>query len=362
MNRVHSSYNEDDVEVLLKDITGKISGTSTAERERLIQAGAHYCEMLPIEYAPSKEYYSLYEEALEKYSRETAEAVAVVSERVLRERGNNVVLVSLARAGTPIGILMKRYIKNKYGLDIKHYTVSIIRGKGIDRNAMNYILDRHDASDVQFVDGWTGKGAILKTLQAEISKFTGVSEELAVLADPANICKLCGTHEDFLIPSSCLNSTVTGLMSRTVLRRDLIDEEAGDFHGAVYYSEMAEHDVSMQFIDKIESCLKDLDDNEIMTKAYASDAEDSLTGMDEVVRIKEREGVHDINYVKPGIGETARVLLRRVPWKVLVKDKTDTSRIGHILRLAEEKGVEVIEDKSLVRYNCIGIIKDLADA
>ena len=53
---------------------------------------------------------------------------------------------------------------------------------------------------------------------------------------PANITELCGTHEDILIASSCLNSTVSGLISRTFLRNDIIG--INDFHGAVYYEEL----------------------------------------------------------------------------------------------------------------------------
>ena len=45
--------------------------------------------------------------------------------------------------------------------------------------------------------------------------YEGVSADIAVVADPANVTELCGTHEDILIPSSCLNSTVSGLISRT---------------------------------------------------------------------------------------------------------------------------------------------------
>ncbi len=41
-----------------------------------------------------------------------------------------------------------------------------------------------------------------------------------------------GTREDFLIPSACLNSTVSGLVSRTVLNDDLIGP--ADFHGAKF--------------------------------------------------------------------------------------------------------------------------------
>ena len=45
-----SSYRPEDVTILLKDITGMITPLGTEERERRIQSGTHYSEMLPIEY------------------------------------------------------------------------------------------------------------------------------------------------------------------------------------------------------------------------------------------------------------------------------------------------------------------------
>ena len=47
-----SSYKQEDVEILLKDITGMVTPMSTKEREIEIQKGRSYCEMLPIEYEP----------------------------------------------------------------------------------------------------------------------------------------------------------------------------------------------------------------------------------------------------------------------------------------------------------------------
>jgi hypothetical protein len=38
----------------------------------------------------------------------------------------------------------------------------------------------------------------------------------------------------------------------------------------------------------------------------------------EVEAIRRAFGIRDVNLVKPGIGEATRVLLRRLPWKVLV--------------------------------------------
>ena len=44
-------------------------------------------------------------------------------------------------------------------------------------------------------------------------------------------------------------------------------------------------------------------------------------GIDEVRKIAGEYGIDNINLIKPGIGETTRVLLRRVPWKILVNEK-----------------------------------------
>lgn len=349
---MRSSYKKDDVELLLKDITGMIEPQSTEEREKLIQAGKHYCEMLPIEYVPTQKYMEVYAQSLQTFSKAVANATAIISEKIIEHKGRNVVLVSLARAGIPIGILIKHYISWKYKINIPHYSISIIRGKGIDKNAMNYILARHSAEQLQFVDGWIGKGAILGELEKDLADFKGVSSELAVISDPANITELCGTHEDILIPSSCLNSTVSGLISRTVLRDDLIGPD--DFHGAVYYENLKDSDLSYSFINSIEK-----EFSEIVKEPFVPAPGNGRT---EVEEIAAHFGIDDINLVKPGIGEATRVLLRRLPWKIIVDEKyLDSPQLSHLIKLAEEKNVPV-ETYPLRHYKCCGIIKKLADA
>lgn len=349
---MRSSYKKEDVQILLKDITGMIHGQTTEEREKLIQSGIHYCEMLPIEYVPSEKYMEVYRHSLATFSKPVADAVAVLSEKIINAKGKSVVLVSLARAGIPIGILIKHYIKRKWKIDVPHYSVSIIRGRGIDGNAIKYILARHSASDIQFVDGWIGKGAICSELENALSEYDGISAELAVISDPANITELCGTHEDILIPSSCLNSTVSGLISRTVLRDDLIGKD--DFHGAVFYENLFESDLSYSFLDSIEK--------EFSDSASCDFVSAPGNGKDEVLKIASHFGIDDINLIKPGIGEATRVLLRRLPWKILVDKRFASSpQLAHLLKLAEEKGVPV-EEYNLEHYKCCGIIKKLADA
>ena len=360
---MRSSYLEEDVILLLKDITGLVQPQSTEERERLIQSGRHYSEMLPVEYVPTEKYMTVYREALARYAKQVADAVGVLSDKIIAKRGRDVVLVSLARAGTPIGILIRRYIRQKYKTDVPHYSISIIRGRGIDDNAMKYLLDRYRPEQLLFVDGWIGKGAILGELEKDIRAYPRVSSEIAVLADPAGVTELCGTHEDILIPSSCLNSTVSGLVSRTFLREDIIKE--GDFHGAVYYGELQDSDLSYEFIEKIEKNF--FPENSAASPTIPDDRQKKEKagprgkGIDEVRRIAAAFGVENINFVKPGIGETTRVLLRRVPWKVLIDERyREAPELAHVVRLAEEKDVPV-EYYPLSHYKCCGIIKKMAD-
>lgn len=346
-----STYHPEDVTILLKDITGLVKPLGTAEREAFIQSGIHYSEMLPIEYKPSPTYMSIYNQALSMYSQITADAIAIVAERIWNDKGGNVALVSLARAGTSIGVLIKRYIQKKYQTEVQHYTVSIIRGKGIDKNAMAHILEIHHPNCIQFVDGWTGKGAIQNELKIAMRDFPGISPGLAVLSDPANIAEKCGTHDDFLIASSCLNSVVSGLISRTFFRSDIIGEN--DYHGAAFYSELKDEDCTYQFIEAVEKCFR-FDLNWHMDQCAGT------SGMDEVQRICKAFDIADINFVKPSIGEATRVLLRRLPWKILVHSLDDYEHLGHLYQLAKEKGVEVIE-YPLVNYRACGLIKRIAD-
>lgn len=348
---MRSSYSRDDVVLLLKDITGLVKPQSTEEREKLIQSGKHYSEMLPIEYVPTEQYMQVYNHALKTFAKCNADAIGNLAQKVISSKGENIVLVSLARAGIPIGILLKHYIKYKFKINVPHYSVSIIRGRGVDNNAMKYLLEKYAPEQLLFVDGWIGKGAILNELKKDIEVYKGVSSDIAVVADPANVTGLCGTHDDILIPSSCLNCTVSGLISRTFLRNDIIGEN--DFHGAVYYGELENADLSYQFIETIEK--------EFTLNPPASTEKSMGKGIEEVKKIAQKFSIDDINFIKPGIGETTRVLLRRIPWKILIDERyKDSEELRHLFRLAKEKEVP-IEFYPLNNFKCCGIIKRLAD-
>ncbi|MFE4308372.1 phosphoribosyltransferase domain-containing protein [Streptomyces sp. NPDC056517] len=359
-----SSYAPEEVGWLLQDLSDVELEAPTEEREEAIQSGgAHYAESLPVEYQPSDRYQELFHAALETSAARIARAVGTVTETVLAERerpGHRPVLVSLARAGTPVGVLMRRWAQARHGLDLPHYAVSIVRGRGIDANALRWLAAHHDPADVVFVDGWTGKGAITRELADTIEEFeaaegvTGFDPEIAVLADPGSCVRTYGTREDFLIPSACLNSTVSGLISRTVLRADLVGPN--DFHGGKFYRELAGADVSHAFLDAVAArfdevgAAVDTDVKELL----AADRTPTWEGWAAVERISEEYGIHDVNLVKPGVGETTRVLLRRVPWKILAKRGAEAD-LAHVRLLAEQRGVPVEEIDELP-YSCVGLI------
>ncbi|QMV23607.1 phosphoribosyltransferase [Streptomyces sp. SCUT-3] len=353
-----SSYAADEVGWLLKDLSDVTLEAPTEEREEAIQSGgAHYAESLPVEYQPTAEYRALFRSALDASAARIARAVGTVTETLLAERGPGAVLVSLARAGTPVGVLMRRWALAAHGTALPHYAVSIVRGRGIDTNALRWLADHHDPADVVFVDGWTGKGAIARELAAAVTAGdvpAGFDPRLAVLADPGRCVDTYGTRDDFLVPSACLNSTVSGLVSRTVLRADLTGP--GDYHGAKFYRELADSDVSGVFLDAVTARFEEVADAVAgdVKELRAQDRTPTWEGWAAVERISEEYGIGDVNLVKPGVGETTRVLLRRVPWRVLARRGAGAD-LDHVRLLAGQRGAPVEEVDDLP-YSCVGLI------
>lgn len=369
MKLVKTSYDSNDVEILLNDLTGVMVPLSTEEREKRIQSGLHYSSMLPLEKLPSKEYLDLYFGAVEHHKHEIAQMIANLA-AMLSAKSPRPIIVSLARAGIPVGVLLKRYLAEFLDCECPHYAISIIRDKGIDVNAMEYIYEREISTgksttdDIFFVDGWTGKGAIKTQLSEAVEsliqadkKWLGLRDDLYVLADPANITPFCGTHKDFLLPTACLNSIVSGLISRSILSEH-VNVSNRDFHGAVYFADFEPQDLSRSFVDEISECFAPVSDEQSVSEEL------SESGMSVVKRICGHYDIKDYLKVKPGIGETTRVLLRRVPWAVLIDEHADRNDfdLQHIFALCKEKKVRVIP-YNLGSYKACGIIKELgADA
>ncbi|MGL4741053.1 MAG: cysteine protease StiP domain-containing protein [Sarcina sp.] len=351
MNLLKGSY-KSDCEFLLKDLNNMLEEISIEKKEELIAKGISYSNFISREIDLGIEIDTLFLNMLETKKGLIANYIAMVAEQIYLEKGNDLVLVSLARAGTPYGILIRRYLKFKYNVDIKHYSVSIIRGKGIDFNAIKYIIKQNKNCDIQFVDGWTGKGSIINELQRSILKFNedfdcSLDFSLAVIADPAKVSKYYGTREDIAVPNSILNSTVSGLISRTVLNSNFIKE--ADFHGAINIKYL-KHDYSNIYVDKISEEFKSLDYINLFREET-----DLNYARKVVLDIKSKYQVQDINKIKLSIGEASRVLLRRKAKILLLKDIND-KEVKQLVVLAKKKGTKIEEYKDS-DYRAIAIIE-----
>ncbi|MEA3228672.1 MAG: cysteine protease StiP family protein [Campylobacterota bacterium] len=351
----HGSYLKDDVEFLLKVID--IEFTDVAKKERLIQSGnSHYSMMISREYEPTEDYLKIFYKTYELNKMKFANDILTMAYNLTLKE--DIVLISLVRAGTPIGVLLKRVLRDIFKREVKHYAISIIRDREIDTLALQHILKNHPESEFIFVDGWTGKGVINRELKEFIARFnmensSNVSDNLYVVSDIASVADFAVNNDDYLIPSSALNSTISGLVSRSILNEEHIQE--GDFHGCKYYKEYEKSDLSLWFIDSIMEIIKDLEVEKI--PLVSKDSEFNININNFLVKTQKEYDIRDINYIKPGIGESTRVLLRRIPYLIMVKDLM-AKDVAHLIHLAQEKDVKIVEDKNLP-YTALAIIKDV---
>ncbi|KFI08084.1 cysteine protease StiP family protein [Massilia sp. BSC265] len=356
------SYRPGEVDFLLTRLQAQ-EFTSVADKERLIQSGLrHYSQMLSPESAPSPRYMAVFEDACRANNTRMAADCLRLATLVDERRTGPITIVSLARAGTPVGVVVARLLREVFQRETIHYSVSIVRDRGIDRAALRHILAKgHAPESIAFVDGWTGKGVIARELALSVSAFnaahsTGIDNGLYVLADLAGAAAVAASGDDYLIPSSILNATVSGLVSRTVL-----DERIGpdDFHGCIYYSELAPHDRSQRFVDTLVALALEQAGSQpagaepLDAKAAAERSRVYLEGA------MARYGIADVNLIKPGIGEATRVLLRRVP-RLLVLRQPGGPDVAHLEVLAEEKQVPVAIDP-LLPYHAVSLIRSASD-
>jgi hypothetical protein len=344
------SYAPEEVTFVVKDLGDLRLEVSIDEYEARVGRGQHYAEMLPLEECrPSAEAVALFHRVLARSARRLAQAVGVAAEAVLAHHPRPPVLVSLAQTGTPVGILLRRWILWRRGLALPHYTISIVRGRGVDANALAHVRERHPGAGVQLVDGWTGKGAITRELGP-----TPAAAGLAVLADPAGCAPIAGTREDVLVPNACLNATVSGLVSRTVVVPGLIGPD--DFHGAKFYRGLTGEDVSGQFLDAVTAEFPAVRDQVDAHPAGRPGERPSWTGWRQAERLAAEYGLDDVNMVKAGVSETVRMLLYRMPWRVLARP-ADGGELEAVLLLARHLRVPVERRPDLGRYAAIGLMR-----
>jgi hypothetical protein len=355
------SYMHDDVQFLLKPM--RMPDTPIHIKEALIQSGKkHYSEMLSHESLPPDDYLALFYRAMTLNQDRMAEDLLLLAESILATRPHGITLVSLARAGTPVGVLLKHVLKRYFNTPVEHYSISILRDVGIDQNALRTILQNHEPESLVFVDGWTGKGVIARQLASSLQAFlvtdgVHIPSELYVLADLSGWAAVSASSEDYLIPSCILNATISGLVSRSVY--DKHTASPTDFHGCVYYEQFAQHDLSTYFIDAIlakvaiirpifKSGIAVRPDNRQQLQTISQQLLQWLSG---------QYGITRHNYIKPGIGEATRVLLRREAKLLLLQD-LDSEATLHLRWLAESKSVPVTVFKDLP-YRAVALIKEI---
>lgn len=355
------SYTSDDVQFLLKPMV--LQDTPIDIKEALIQSGAkHYSQMLTHESLPPEHYLPLFYQALELNKQRMAEHVLILAQRIMETRQHGITLVSLARAGTPIGVLLKHVLSRYFNSEVSHYSISILRDVGIDQNALRHILQSHAPESLVFVDGWTGKGVIARQLATSLQGFAEtdgvmIPAELYVLADLSGSAAMAATSEDYLIPSCILNATVSGLVSRSIYDPETTGVD--DFHGCVYYCEFEPQDLSRYFIDTLLTAVELVHQKPKYKLASGDYDRLHLQAISQGLLhwISERYGISQYNYVKPGIGEATRVLLRREARVLLLKD-LECESTRHLRYLAEARAIPVDIFPDLP-YLAVALIKEL---
>lgn len=346
------SYSPTDVKFLLKQM--HIPTTDVDVKERLIQSGErHYSEMISRESAPGPEYLSIYQAALQAGKARLGADVASLAHALDLQLEGPITLVSLVRAGVPAGILLNRALE-VLGRDVAHFGISIIRDKGIDHVALDWILSRRPSAGIVFVDGWTGKGAIRGELDRSLLLYPQLESRLVVLADPCGRAWLSATGDDWLIPSGILGSTVSGLISRSILNDEI---GAGDFHGCSVWRHLEKDDRSIEFISTVWPIAEDA--LKTARPAVWSDADREYHQTESkrvIAEITRRFSVKNPNRIKPGIAEATRALLRRVPERVFVAAHDDLD-LQAIIHLAENSGVPVDVDPGIAPYRAVTLIR-----
>lgn len=355
------SYAAEDVRMLLSRV--EVAPTPVEEKERRIQSGeSHYSEMISQERRPDARYLDLFEEACATGVPRLAVEIRALSEHLIRlvEAGRldrRITLCSLVRAGVPYGVLLRRDL-SRLGANVDHFGVSIIRDKGLDAVAMRYVIAERPVAGVVFVDGWTGKGAIASELERSWRRISARDPVLAVVADPCGRAAICGSRDDWLIPSGILGGNVSGLISRSVLRPDLTGPDA--FHGYVPLDHLADIDLSRSFVDRVDAELKKITDTVIPdpdaapweAKRFRAQAEAAVNGIAERYRVENR------NRIKPGIAEATRAVLRRRPDLVLVRSASGDKDLSALLHLCERDKVPVLEAPDLTGpYRAVTLIR-----
>ena len=347
------SYLPEDVHFLLTPV--EMEMTPVEQKEQLIQSGEkHYSEMLSQEPEPTAWHLDLFARALEQGAERLAKEVVMLAKALADRFGETpVILVSLVRAGVPLGVMLHQALR-EMGKTSHHYGVSIIRDRGIDDTAMDWIEAQHGTEGIVFVDGWTGKGAITGQLRRSLENRAGYPQDprLVVLADPCGVSWLAASDDDWLIPFGIMGAPVSGLISRSIW-------SAEGLHGCVKCDHLSEFECSRLLVDTVAGCRRSLDLATIPASPWVPQEYVHLKIRSEQVisSLAAEYDISSINRIKPGIAEATRAVLRRVPEHVLVRSVNDPD-VALLVYLAREKNITITEVGDRIgQYRAVTIIK-----
>lgn len=331
------TFNHDDVTVLLKEIEPHY--ISAEQRSQMIANGIHFNELISKESVPSTELFTIFKASVNEFGDQMASMVRTLAE-MIKNTESKPVLVSLVRAGTPTGILV-RHALSRLGVDAPHFSVSIVQGRGFDEVAIDHILSLgYKPHQLIFIDGWTGKGVVRSELSSALKKLTAryrkdFRDELFVLSDIAGVAEHAATRYDALIPSALLSGPLCGLVSRTVY---LGSEDEPMMHGAAYLDYMAGSDLSRWFIDVM---TEKIDVAEVFSVDEISSQRDAQSQMSFFIKyMMEKHNLESSKRLKPGVGESSRLFLRKPPAKLIVSD-LNYKEVEHLISMAKEYGVDI---------------------
>ncbi len=357
------TYSPNDVILQLEMLTAQnhkhFKMLPIAEKERLIQRGkAHYADFIQPEAPPSELQMAIYHEYLARYRHKIAQGIIALSDYIFRQpetqKQPQIVLLSLIRAGLPLGVLLKRHLAKQH--PTHHYGISIIKDKGLDRAALETILARHPQAAIYCIDGWIGKGAITTNLRQSWQQLAPrIPMQLLTLSDPtSDLSDYSPYGGDWLIPFGILGSPIAGFISRSLY------QAYPQQHAVYYYDPIAQHYTAEtapfnHFVAQVEQVLPQavLPD---LSREHKIPQKQLLASL---AQIQRQHRIADLNRLKPSIAEATRAILRRQPEKVLIAPSNETPELRLIKTFCAERHIPLEHEPLLdaTPYQVMTIIR-----
>jgi hypothetical protein len=313
------------------------------------------------------------EELLERVLRRGLSAMAAdlaaLAAIVEYRRSDRLALVSLARAGTPVGVALTRIFRERYRREVCHYSISYVPSLGLDRAALARVLESHLPEEIVFVDAWIGDEARARGFTQAVLAFnreTGVrlNPKLAVLSNPLGAPALTPGARDYLMPPVLFGAYASGLIGPIGAPAESGGPRA--FHECHYFPSLAGHDLTLWLMDKIMWFWRTTHNRRRIPRNFfhlqerrAQRARAARIWRDFSRSALAKYGVADRRLILPGVCETARALLEGSVALALVRDLKDPE-LERPLQLAESRGAPI----RLVRhlpYKAVAIARAVRD-